>query len=115
MFFSVDGFLQALILSLVVGTVSMTISETKIFKPLREFMEKKNRRLGELVRCPYCTSHWVSLFFVILYHPKIIDKIFPVDYAVTLFTIVALATFWSMIISHFFTSIDSLSEKNTAG
>lgn len=106
-----NNLFQVFVLSLVVATVSMTLSKAKIFKSLREFLEKKSQWLGELIHCPYCTSHWVALFFVVLYRPVIIKGIPVFDYIVTVFVVVCLASFWSFIICHAFIAMDSLVEK----
>lgn len=45
------------------------ISKSEIFKPSRAFLFKHSnykiiKFLHELVDCPYCTSVWVSLFYI---------------------------------------------------
>jgi len=91
-------FFQIFWLSLMVSTTSMTIAKAKIFEKIREKIEKINFWLGKLISCPYCLSHWISLVFVAAYQPRIIYAYFFLDMAVSLFVIVELATFWSILV-----------------
>ena len=112
--FQIHGMLAVLIISLAVSSVSMTISKALVFKRFRDFLSGKNYWLGKLVSCPYCLSHWVSLFFVIIYRPKIITMdyqiifSFIIEYATSLFVVVTFASFWSFLICHTFMAMDSL-------
>lgn len=101
---------QIVVLSLAISSISMTICKAKIFSSFREHVSKMNTWCGGLVKCPYCLSHWISLLFVVLYRPKIIQKFFLLDYFVTIFVIVSLASFWSLIICKVFVAMDSLGD-----
>ncbi len=50
---SLEGLLRAIILSLVVSTVSVTLSKAKVFKWLRLFLGNKSQWLKGLIHCPY--------------------------------------------------------------
>jgi Protein of unknown function (DUF1360) len=67
--------LKLLYLSVAVGTISRTISRSKIFREVRWAITRRNHYLGSLVECPYCVSHWVS-FFVAFVAPPIISNLF---------------------------------------
>lgn len=105
---SLENFICTVMLSLAVSSISVTITKTLMFKPIRNYIEQKSKRLGTLFHCPYCLSHWVTLFFFIFYAPKVINGFVILDYLVTFFVIVALATFWSFIICSTLKVMDSL-------
>lgn len=51
--------------ALVVASVTLVISRSKLFAPLREWLEQDRPRtvrgfLGHLVACTFCTSFWVA-------------------------------------------------------
>jgi len=79
-----------------VSTVSFTIAKSKFFKFLRSWVNKRNEKLGSLLSCPYCMSHWVAAFFVILlyiYSPVImVTKILLIDATITILATISLAT-----------------------
>lgn len=68
--------IQILIISIVVAVISLTITKTKIFKWLRNFIKRKSDPNGSLAAigkeslfyglftCPYCFSFYPSFFFV---------------------------------------------------
>jgi hypothetical protein len=80
-------------LSLATASISFTISETKLFKPFREWMKLKSRFAGELFSCGYCLGHWVAFAFVALYRPGIFKFWWPLDYFLTALVIAWLAAF----------------------
>jgi hypothetical protein len=80
------------ILGLAAGVISVTTSRTHIFKPLRRFIAGKSQWLGELVRCPYCTSHWVCFVATLIYRPRLLDLWFPLDLVVSAFFMIFVAT-----------------------
>ena len=79
---------QVLLLSLVTASVSFTVTETKLFKPLREYFRKESL-LGRLLSCGYCFGHRVALALVAIYQPRLFDFWWPLDYFLT-----ALAIAW---------------------
>src|SRR3954471_4290920 len=58
------GIGQLLIVSLVVMGLSHTIARERLFEWLRLRLGGKETRLGYLVSCPYCVSHWIALILV---------------------------------------------------
>jgi len=58
-----------IILILNIEAVTNILSKSEIFKPLRAFLFNRSSNkilkfLHELIDCPYCTSVWVSLFYI---------------------------------------------------
>jgi hypothetical protein len=70
-------------LSFVTACISFTVTETKIFKSLREWLNKKSAFLGELFTCGYCFGHWVAFALVAIYKPKLFEVWWLLDYFFT--------------------------------
>ncbi len=70
-------------LSFVTASISFTVTETKLFKPLREWMKKKNVFFGDLLSCGYCLGHWVAFALVAVYKPKLFECWWLLDYFLT--------------------------------
>ena len=73
---------EVLLLSLVTASVSFTISEAKLFKPLREWVHGK-LPLGELLSCGYCLGHWIAFIIVAIYRTRLFEMWWPLDYFLT--------------------------------
>jgi uncharacterized membrane protein len=58
------GIGQLLAVSLIVMGLSHTIARERIFEWLRARLGGKETRLGYLVSCPFCVSHWIALILV---------------------------------------------------
>lgn len=91
--------LDVLILALASSAIALTITLSSIFENLRRLAKKKNEWLGELVRCPYCLSHWVALVFVVVYRPVLVEMWLPIDLIVSWFVVVAITAIISGIIT----------------
>lgn len=50
-----------ILLSVVAGVISLTLTYTPLTRPLRHKMIGWPLMLGELASCPYCMAHWVAL------------------------------------------------------
>ena len=72
---------EVLLLSLVTASISYTVTETKLFKPLREWVGKLP--MGELLSCGYCLGHWVAFALVAIYRPRLFEMWWPLDYFLT--------------------------------
>jgi hypothetical protein len=70
-------------LSFVTAAISFTVTETKIFKPLREWLTGKIAFLGELFSCGYCFGHWVAFGLVAVYKPCLFHAWWLLDYFLT--------------------------------
>ena len=62
MYDCLDAFILVFLTGMASGVASTTIGSSQIFKPLRQRLSKI-RFLGELIQCPYCLGHWISLAF----------------------------------------------------
>ncbi|MCC6325510.1 MAG: hypothetical protein DCC43_14015 [Candidatus Brocadia sp.] len=80
-------------LSLVAAAISFTMAETKLFKPMREWVKGKNSFLGWLISCGYCLGHWLAFALVAIYRPRLFDGCWLLDYIFTAIGIAWLAAF----------------------
>lgn len=94
-------------LSLTAASLTLTISKGKIFRNPRNRLTMLNSWLGELINCPYCTSHWISLLLVAIFRPRpLVSEIMIIDLAVSMFILVSLS---SMLIGLIYKSISMVS------
>ncbi|MCB0597054.1 MAG: hypothetical protein H6557_21025 [Lewinellaceae bacterium] len=80
-------------LSLVTASISFTVSEAKIFLPLREWAQKRSSYWGSLLSCGYCFGHWVAFALVALYRPRLFELWWLLDYFLTALVISWLSAF----------------------
>jgi len=73
---------EVLLLTLVTASISYTVTETKLFKSLREWAGRRLPK-GEVLSCGYCFGHWVAFVLVAIYHPRLFDMWWPLDYFLT--------------------------------
>lgn len=95
------GLLYLGLLVLIVAPVTLTITKAGIFAPLRNFIASKSKWLGELARCPYCMSHWVSLGTVVLFKPVVLDDWAP-NLLFCVFSLVSVSSWvmWAVFTAH---------------
>jgi len=91
-------FLIVLWLGIATGAISLLVTKSTIFNPVHNWLEKHASFIEELLSCPWCTSHWVALFFTLIYHPLLVDLWRPVDYLVTIMVMVTIASVTARII-----------------
>jgi len=80
-------------LSLATASISFTVTETKVFLPLRECLKKKSPLLGELVSCGYCFAQWVAFVLGAVYRPRLFFAWWLLDYFLTALVIAWLSAF----------------------
>ena len=84
---------KVIYLSFVTASISFTVAETKLFKPLREWTSKRNTYFGELISCGYCFGNWVAFALVAMFRPKLFESWWFLDYFLTALVISWLGTF----------------------
>lgn len=90
---NIAGICTAIVLAFAVSAISMTISKTKVFRPVRQWIQARSQWLGELVNCPYCTIHWVAFAAVALYRPiVVVSGLRVLDLFVSAFVVIAVAS-----------------------
>lgn len=88
-----SAFSEALVLAMAIGAVAFTVARTKVAESLRRAVKQRSEWFGTLVSCPYCLSHWLSFGAVLIYRPRLVRLIWPLDLLVSAMAIVAVATF----------------------
>jgi hypothetical protein len=96
---------DCIILAIASASLSMTITQTEIFAPLRALALKSGHMIGHLFHCFYCMSHWVVIAGISVYRPIIISSGIPIiDWTVSAFFTIALSAFFSGLIFKVFLS-----------
>lgn len=91
-----DTLWTCFVLAVAASCVSITITQTDLFAPMRAWVAKKNHMIGHLVQCFYCISHWIVFLLVVIYQPQIVEGSYLlVNLLVTAFFTICLATFIS--------------------
>jgi len=77
-----------LILSMAGGVITVTVTRSSLFEPIRSWGAGRSELLGALLSCPYCFGHWVGLLLA------------PLDSMVNLlgYFVSALAITWGSVI-----------------
>lgn len=89
---------EAVYLSFVNASIAFTISETKIFRPFRDWISAKNKFLGEMLACGYCLGHWIAFALVAIYRPRLFYGWWMLDYFSTALLVAWLSAFqWSVM------------------
>lgn len=85
-------------LSFVTASITFTVTETKMFMPVREWAKRTNSFLGEFLSCGYCFAHWVAFALVAIYQPNIFELWWLLDYFLTGLVIAWLSAFqWALM------------------
>jgi hypothetical protein len=87
------------VIAIASASVSITVTQTELFAPLRTLANKAGHMIGHLFHCFYCISHWVVIACIAVYRPVIISSdVALVDWTVSAFFTITLATFFSGMI-----------------
>jgi hypothetical protein len=87
------------IIAIAASSISITITLTEIFRPLRELINKAGHMIGYLFHCFYCMSHWAVFVGIVIYRPVLISSGMRwVDLIVSAFVTITLSTLVSGII-----------------
>ena len=79
-----DHLVALFLISAAVSTLSVTLTQTELLEPSRDWLLKKSDFLYELSTCPYCAMHWVSLTAVLLFQYRpVVTELWLLDYAVS--------------------------------
>ena len=92
-----EALLVSLVLcSLAAASVSLTLTKAKVSAGFRKWVEARSNFFSEVLRCPYCTSHYVGVFFFAL---TFWGSTMPIVLAVTMyFSSISLSAFWMGLI-----------------
>jgi len=84
---------EVIYLSFITASISFTVTETKVFMPLHEWVKRKNSFLGGLLSCGYCFGHWIAFALVAIYQPRLFKFWWLLDYFLTALVIAWLGAF----------------------
>ena len=90
---------RILFLSAVTASISFAVSETKLFRPLREWVKGQSEFFGDLLSCGYCLGHWVAFALVVICRPTLFEIWWPLDYVLTALVIAWLGAFQWVLMS----------------
>jgi hypothetical protein len=83
---------QILWLSLATAAISLTITRARIFEEVRVGIDSVSEWLGDLIHCPYCTSHWIAFAFCVWYKPRVLQSDWVImDVTLSAFAIIAIS------------------------
>ena len=91
----IENLVAAIWVCLAVGSISLTITKSVIFSPIRDFVEKRfgrDSKIDELFNCSYCMSHWVALFLVGISGLRVTYSNFIADFIISWFAVVSIST-----------------------
>lgn len=80
-----------LLLSLANAAIAFTLTETRLFRALREWAKARSDWLGEFASCSYCLGHWTAFALVAVYRPRLFEAWAPLDYLLTALVVAWLA------------------------
>ncbi|GAA4254297.1 DUF1360 domain-containing protein [Azospirillum formosense] len=97
------AFWTCLVIALASSSISITITQTELFAPLRAWATKVHPMVGHLMHCFYCTSHWAVIAGILIYQPVLVSSgHHAADLIVSAFFTITVATLTSgMIFSVF--------------
>ena len=84
---------EVLYLSFAVASISFTVTESKLFRSFREWVEGKSAFLGEMVSCGYCFNHWLAFAFIAIYKPRLFESWWLLDYFLTALVVAWISAF----------------------
>ncbi|OTG85739.1 DUF1360 domain-containing protein [Acinetobacter sp. ANC 4558] len=96
--FMISSFLYALIICMILAvasaSISMTLTQTELFAPLRNWAKSTGHMIGHLFQCFYCMSHWVVILGILIYQSILIHSGYIwVDLIISVFFTITLTTF----------------------
>ncbi|TQV74167.1 hypothetical protein FKG94_16290 [Exilibacterium tricleocarpae] len=93
------------VLALSASCLSITVTQTELFAPMRAWISQKNSLIGHLFQCFYCLSHWVVFVGIFVYQPTLVSSSFKfIDLVISAFFTIGLSTFFSGIVFKVFIS-----------
>ncbi|HYG91560.1 MAG TPA: hypothetical protein VD978_35515 [Azospirillum sp.] len=88
-----------LVIALASSSISITITQTELFAPLRALANKVHPMAGHLLHCFYCTSHWAVIAGVVIYQPVLVSSGYLIaDLIVSTFFTITITAFLSGLI-----------------
>ncbi len=78
------GLTKAILLSMVVASISFFISHSQLLEKFRERIGKASTFLWQLITCCYCLGHWLAAALILLMpSTRLLGVFWPIDYLFT--------------------------------
>jgi len=90
---------KAILLSMIVASISFFISHSQLLEKLRNRVWKKSNFFSDLVDCCYCLGHWIAAAVLLLLPVRLFGIWGPADYVLTWLVIAWLAGLQSLAAS----------------
>ena len=94
-----DCIIKALLLSMLVASISFFISHTQLLEKWRKRIRWRNKFIPELLSCCYCLGHWVALVVLLIFPVKLFGVFWPMDYILTWLVISWVAGLQSLVMA----------------
>lgn len=78
-----DCLIKAVLLSIVVASISFFATHSQLCGPLRAWLLKRSTFFGMLVECPYCLGHWVAVALILAFPVRLFGISWLADYLLT--------------------------------
>ena len=95
MMFQANDLAACVVIALTCSGISMSFTQGSMFDPVRAWIMRQNKLLGDLFKCFFCLSHWLAFVGVAIYQPRPLQGTLLVDLVVSAFAIVAISTLTS--------------------
>ena len=67
-----------IVIALAAGGAAATVSCSKLFEDFREWWAPRSYYGHLLVRCGYCSAHWLTALGIAIYRPRLVRSSAPV-------------------------------------
>jgi hypothetical protein len=92
MMFNATDLAACVVIALTCSGISMSFTQGSMFDPVRAWIMRQNKLLGDLFKCFFCLSHWLAFAGVAIYQPRPLQATLLVDLVVSAFAIVTIST-----------------------
>ena len=90
---------KAVLLSIVVASISFFVSHTQTLEKYRKQLWLHSAFFGMLIDCCYCLGHWIAVPLLIIFPMRLFDIFWPADYVLTWLVISWVAGLQSLVAS----------------
>jgi len=91
--------IKAVLLSMVVASISFFITHSQLLIKQRKWLWDKSDFLAGLLDCSYCLGHWVAAVVLLIFPVRLFGIFWPVDYFLTWLVISWIAGVQSLAVS----------------
>lgn len=95
-----NSLILLVMISLATAAISFTITTTSIFTWLREWVSPWHHKVEELIHCPWCLSHYISLVILACVYDKTLFLDIPtwIHLAINWFALICLVGIYHFVL-----------------